>query len=88
MAYQVRKWDSFYNNYGMIPKDFDSRDDAIEFCKEYITENLGGDFDPFYDEMQVWVDTLTLGAWQMVGYMEVNCDECDELEFEFVECFG
>lgn len=87
MAYQVRNWDSFYENYAMIPREFDSREEAIEFAEEYIREELGGAFDPFYNEMQVWVDNLTKGAWQMVGYIEVNCDECDELVFEFEKCF-
>lgn len=88
MAYQVRKWDSFINNYTMIPRDFDSKDEAIEWAKEYIRENMGGDYDPYYDEMQIWVDTLTLGTCQMVGYLYLDeSDEYGDEVFEFEECF-
>ena len=85
--YQVRKWDSFINNYTMIPRDFASRDEAIEFARIYIEENMGGDYDPYYDEMQIWVDTLTLGTCQMVGYMNLDFDENGNDIYEFEECF-
>lgn len=85
MAYQVRKWDSFIENYTMIPVEFDSEEEAIEWAKTYIEED---DYDPFYEEMQIFVDTLTLGAWQMVGYMNLDDYDIDGNEiYKFEECF-
>ncbi len=81
--YQVRVWDVFYQNWVTIPKDYDTREQAIKAAIEMSPWHYCG-FDGT-EEVQVYVECLGGTAYQMVGYTEL--DE-DKGEFVFEECFG
>ena len=81
MAYQVRCWDAFFQNWCMIPEEYENRERAIfraiELSDYYDCGENGS------EEMQVYVDDLGMGTMQMVGYVELNEDG----QFVFEEAF-
>ena len=80
--YSVRCWDAFYETYTMIPVT------NLTF-KDAVTTALG--LALFHDtmeygneELQVWVDTLTRGCAEMVGYVEYDPDDEESNEYGFI----
>ena len=55
--FHVRRWDSFWNDWTMIPVDFETETEAEKYAEERTIENgtyYDGDIDDITDEYQVW----------------------------------
>lgn len=82
IMWQVRKWDSFYNDWTMIPENFDSREDAVKRACE-----LARELDDDFEEIQVHIECLGGTAFQMVGYIDFEQDDDGKFEPYLEECF-
>ena len=78
-SYSVRVWDSFYNTWVMIPETGLTRDEAIKRAIELSDEYDSGENGT--QEVQVWIDCLSLNTAQMVGYVAWDYLD-DSLDFE------
>lgn len=83
-CYSVRCWDSFYNTYTMIPISNLSFKDAVTTARGIAV--FHDTMEDGTEEMQVWVDTPTLGTAQMVGYLSYEPDDPASDDFGFVYC--
>ena len=74
-TYEVRAWDSSYNNYVMIPKSFPMKELAIIRAQELA------DASDFVDvEYQVWAVCGYANKSRMIGYVDYDKDSfeyCD-----------
>lgn len=71
MRFQVRRWDSFYQEYNMIPDSMDTIDEAFDRAVERAIDTLDSGF-WYMDEIQVWVDDELMDGWRMVGYIDMT----------------
>lgn len=62
----VRGWDTSFIQDVCDPCEFFETDkDAIKWAEDYMDECTDN-----FLELQVYVKTLTLGCWQMIGFVE------------------
>ena len=81
-CYSVRCWDSSINNYTMIPISNRTFEDAVTIARGIAV--FHDTMENGTEEMQIWVDTPTLGTAQMVGYLAYEPDDPVSDEFGFV----
>lgn len=85
--YMVRVYDAAENNYSeLYPNHFDNREDAIEYAIGLTKGFIDAGYD--YLEADVFVKTLGLNEYALIGYVSYDCETWDKNNIEFVECFG
>lgn len=84
--YMVMVYDAFSNCYLYgYQLFFDDEDSAIEAAKAVTEGFIEQRID--YLEADVFIHTLGMGDYQMIGYISYDCDPWDIESIEFEECY-
>lgn len=84
--YMLRTYDSFNNEYLPYCEFYSSEQEAIEQAIEWTQDFVDNEYNHL--EADVFVETLGMSDYQLIGYVSYDAEELNYDSIEFVECFN